>query len=240
MSEKATKKSKTPRWLPLESNPDVLNSFLRRMEVDESVAFHDVFGLDEELLAMIPQPVVAMCLLFPSSTINAIRREQFADKCIANPAEQGIFYLHQLSQFGNACGTIACVHATANAAGVVFDEASPLGAFIEANRGKDPDTIGENLADAVEIHEASEQSASSSGAQTATPSRDDSVEGHFITFVLFEGHLLELDGMMPGPIDHGEASESDFTVKTAEIIKTQFMDLDPGNVNFNITAMSIQ
>lgn len=36
------------RWLPLESNPDVLNDFVGKLGLDVSqYAFHDVFGLDE-------------------------------------------------------------------------------------------------------------------------------------------------------------------------------------------------
>ena len=43
-----------PRWLPLESNPEVLNPFVRRMGLPADWGFADVFGLDpvrERLLA---------------------------------------------------------------------------------------------------------------------------------------------------------------------------------------------
>lgn len=46
------------RWLPLESNPDVLNNFTSALGLDISqYSFHDVFGLDEVRL---PVPVPTM------------------------------------------------------------------------------------------------------------------------------------------------------------------------------------
>ena len=43
------------RWLPLESNPDVLNDFVQKLGFDTSkYAFCDVFGLDEVRLVMQP------------------------------------------------------------------------------------------------------------------------------------------------------------------------------------------
>lgn len=36
------------KWLPLESNPEVMTEFASRIGIDSSqYAFHDVFGLDE-------------------------------------------------------------------------------------------------------------------------------------------------------------------------------------------------
>jgi hypothetical protein len=40
-------------WLPLESNPEVLNPFVHRLGLPPDWGFADVFGLDPELLCMV-------------------------------------------------------------------------------------------------------------------------------------------------------------------------------------------
>lgn len=36
-------------WLPLESNPDVMNEYLHKLGLSKDYAFYDVYGLDEEV-----------------------------------------------------------------------------------------------------------------------------------------------------------------------------------------------
>lgn len=233
--EEEEEEEKGPRWLPMESNPDMLNGFLRRMGVAETHRFHDVFGLDDELLVMIPRPCMAMCLLFPSDKIESPRRKDYAKKCLGD-AKHGCFYLKQHEEFGNACGTIAMVHIVANTGANIADD-SPLKAFINANRGKGATGIGYALCEATAIHEASEDSAEQ-GGQTACPDRDEDLESHFICFVSMAGRLMELDGCMPGPVDHGPVTEEGFVPRVAKLIRDDFMARDPGNLNFNMIAFA--
>ena len=42
-----------------------MNSFLRKMGVPAAWEINDVYGLEPDLLAMLPHPVLALLLLFP-------------------------------------------------------------------------------------------------------------------------------------------------------------------------------
>lgn len=235
-------------WLPLESNPDVLNPFAKRLGLPDSWAFCDVYGLDEELLMMVPQPCAALCLLYPSSKINEVRRPENAAKAPHQPPPPpNLFFVQQCNGIGNACGTIACMHAVANAsiAGqFALAESGALKAFVEGADALGPKERGDQLLQAKGLQELSDATAAS--GETEGAGTDDAQGQHFIAFVPFDGMLFELDGRnfdhssdtaVASPVCHGATSPETFLSDAAKIIREDFMARDPESINFNITAL---
>jgi ubiquitin carboxyl-terminal hydrolase L3 len=107
-------KKKAPRWMPLEANPDVMNKYVQAMGMKGTYQFFDVFGLDPELLAMIPQPVVALLLLFPITENNSAYTDQEDEKIKKDGqvVSKDVYFMKQT--VGNACGTVGILHSLAN------------------------------------------------------------------------------------------------------------------------------
>lgn len=202
-------------WLPLESNPDVLNPFVHRLGLPADWGFCDMFGLDPDLLAMVPQPCAAVCLLFPSEKISKPRREEFAAKAAGQPPVPGdLFFCQQVDGIGNACGTIACMHAVANAAAsgnFALDPECTLAKFIEATKATPaPPDRGQALLEAKELQEMSD--ATAAAGETEGAGTDDAQNQHFIAFVNFNGMVYELDGCnthVPGRHSNPRCCSSD-------------------------------
>jgi ubiquitin carboxyl-terminal hydrolase L3 len=50
-------------WAPLESNPDVVTTFAKKLGLDESLSYIDIYSTEEWALDMIPKPVYAVSTL---------------------------------------------------------------------------------------------------------------------------------------------------------------------------------
>ncbi|CAK7356307.1 unnamed protein product [Dovyalis caffra] len=97
------------RWLPLEANPDVMNQFLWGLGLppDEAECC-DVYGLDEELLQMVPKPSEAERI--QQEDIKTVSTGAF-DHRLNDPSSK-VYFMKQT--VGNACGTIGLLHAVGN------------------------------------------------------------------------------------------------------------------------------
>ncbi|KAH0643017.1 ubiquitin carboxyl-terminal hydrolase isozyme L3-like isoform X1 [Solanum tuberosum] len=220
------------KWLPLEANPDVMNQFLwcRGVPPDE-VECYDVYGLDEELLGMVPKPVLAVLFLYPlTSQSEAERVQQDGETKVQDPTST-IYFMKQT--VGNACGTIGLLHAIGNITSEIkLDEGSFLDKFFKSTACMDPMERASFLESDREIEVA--HSVAATAGDTEVPVN---VDTHFICFTCVDGQLYELDGRKSGPISHGTSTPSSLLQDAAKVIQ-KMMQKNPDSMNFNVIAIS--
>nr|GAT42966.1 predicted protein [Mycena chlorophos] len=232
-----------PRWIPLESNPDVLNQWSRKAGLAHNAAFDDIYGLDEGLLAMVPQPVKAIVLLFPITPQSESKRKQEDEEIDKNgqpSIDPTLLWIKQT--IPNACGTMGLIHAIANS-DVTVSPASPLAKFIDECQGKTPEERAK-LLETTPLFETIHSEAAS-GGQSAVPTNLDT-DLHFTCFVAApaargpgsEGaglRVVELDGRRKGPIDRGECT--DLLQDVAKIVQEIYIKGGPESLQFSMMSL---
>lgn len=210
--------------------------------------FTDVYGFDPDLLAMVPQPVKAVVLLFPISKEYEEKRKA-EDERIAregqHPIDPTIIWIKQTIQ--NACGTMGLLHALLNS-NVTLAPESPLEKFIDQCKDRTPEeraALLETTPLFANIH-----AEAAAGGQTAAPDLSEDVDLHFTCFVRapdpaaraqgvdapeIAHRLVELDGRRSGPIDRGACT--DLLADAAAYIKENYMK-DATSVNFSMLALA--
>ncbi|KAI8508482.1 Ubiquitin carboxyl-terminal hydrolase isozyme L3 [Branchiostoma belcheri] len=208
--------------------------FVKELGMPGSWSYTDVFGLDDDLLAMVPQPCVALLLLFPINDKYEVFRkgEEERIKEAGQNITPKLYYMKQT--IGNACGTIALLHSIANNQEAIKPEKA-LKTFLENTASMDPVERAAYLEKDESIKVAHESSALE--GQTETPSRDDEINLHFVALVHKEGELYELDGRKPFPINWGKTTPDSFLADAAKVCK-EFMNRDPDELHFTIVALA--
>ena len=138
---------------------------------------------------------------------------------------------------GNACGTIGVIHAVANSpAASTLDSTRWLSTFLQQAKGRSPADIAA-LLEANDSIEESHQALASEAVSDVHHASNDNL--HFIALVQHEGLLVELDGRRGGPIVHGEVGEVGLLRAALKVVE-EYMARDPGDIRFNMTALSQQ
>ncbi|XP_056160370.1 ubiquitin carboxyl-terminal hydrolase 3-like isoform X1 [Syzygium oleosum] len=218
------------RWLPLEANPDIMNQFLWGLGLPEDeVECFDVFGLDGELLEMVPKPVLAVLFLYPITSKS--EEERIQQESLTKESSSKVYFMKQT--VGNACGTVGLLHAVGNVTSEIkLLEGSYFDRFFKSTADMDPcqrAVFLENDRDMEVAH-----SVAAAAGDTLAP---DYVDTHFICFTCVDGELFELDGEKSSPISHGPSSPSSLLQDAAKVIQ-EMIQKNPDSLNFNVIALS--
>lgn len=216
----------------LESNPDVINSYLQKLDIPVKWKMVDVLGLDPELLALVPRPTLAVLFVFPWTEkydrLRVVKQNESLLK--GDPQEDTqLFFMKQM--LPNGCGPIALIHIIANVLKTKDLPDSQLKGFIEQVSTMSPEERGNALLKKAAANAHGEVQQSSLDNQRADTST------HFVTFVNKNGTLYELDGVKPFPINHGPTS-SETLLEDAVGVCKQFIEQDPGSKEFAVIAFT--
>lgn len=231
-----------PKWIPLESNPEVFNAWSGKLGLTTKVNdFSDVYGLDPELLEMVPGPSKAIVLLFPITDAGDQKRKE-EDERLAKEDQSHIdptlIYIKQT--ISNACGTIGLLHAILNS-DIVLAPGSPLAQFLDLCKGRTPEERGKLLEETTLFAKAHVDAATS--GQSDVPAPDDlDTNLHFTCFVIAPSpedqktRLIELDGRRAGPIDHGACEQAKLLERVAEIVKQKYISVS-SSITFSMLSL---
>lgn len=103
-------------FIALESNPDLFTRLIHELGVSEDLAFHDVLSLAEpDLLGMIPRPVLALVIVFPTPSDyedRLARENESTPAAWSNGNDADVVWFKQT--INNACGLYGILHAITN------------------------------------------------------------------------------------------------------------------------------
>ncbi|XP_067003998.1 ubiquitin carboxyl-terminal hydrolase isozyme L3 isoform X2 [Anabrus simplex] len=212
-----------------------MNKYLHNLGVPEKWQMVDVYGLDPDLLATVPRPVLAVLLLFPCTDKydehKALQEAEINEK--GQTVSDNVYYLKQAVT--NACGTIALIHSVANNAEQIQLGDGHLKQFLDDSMALTPEERGELLQKAEGIINTHKELALE--GQTEAPESDEPVNFHFVAFVEKDGTLYELDGRKAFPINHGPTARNTLLEDAAKVCQA-YMKRDPDELHFTVVALT--
>ncbi|KAJ6638864.1 Ubiquitin carboxyl-terminal hydrolase [Pseudolycoriella hygida] len=219
-------------WIPLQSNPEILNMYLRKLGVSEDWSAYDVLGLDPELLELVPKPAKALILLFPcSEKYEQYRLAEDAKLKETNPEyPSNLFYMKQT--IPNACGACALIHAISNNEDISLDDGI-LKNYLKEALDRTPEERGKLLEENKSFTDTHEDLASDGPPE----SHAEGENNHYVALIQKDGELYELDGRKSFPVKHGPTTAEQFLEDAAKVCK-EFMARDPDEIRFTVSAIA--
>ena len=210
----------------MESNPEVMNSFFKKIGVKPHITVVDVLGFDEELLQTIRGKVEGILLCYPIQGNTDCRVDE--------DAKRRLYFMRQTIR--NACATMALVHLLANqCTDEDFEPNSSIKQFIKESKQLEPEKKANKFESCEAV--ANAHAGASEEGQTEAPPASSPVEYHFISFIHNNCTIYEMDGRKHGPVNHGPTKNETFLKDAIQVVK-KFVDLSTTNPNFSIQAVT--
>jgi len=218
------------KWIPMESNPIVMNQMLWSIGVDPLWQIIDVCGLERDSLDFIARPVAALILcsqlFYDVQRINDDNHDN---------EDSDIYFMRQT--IGNACGTIALIHAIANNRHQIeLKDNCLVKRFLDSTHSMTAEERGVKLSLDSDMCLAHRMAGESALNQTTIPNDSMPISHHYITLVEINSNIYELDGRLTRPYNRGRTSKQSFVYDAANVCQ-QYIAKDPNNLNFSVLAL---
>lgn len=218
----------TFEWPPLESNPEVFTKYLHDLGMSNKWGIGEVYGFDEDLLAFIPAPVLGVIL-----NVEILKRAE--DKARGSEDTNVEYYMKQSGTLDNACGIIACLHATLNNLDAIDLNADSI---LHSFHSNTKDLSPEERAAFLENDNAfkTQHVAAAGEGQSGMSETQDDVKHHFIAYTInSQKQLVEYDGTKKGPYVVAENCEDVLRGSIAEVQRK----LAEGEISESLSMMTL-
>ncbi|KAI9743281.1 MAG: hypothetical protein M1818_003127 [Claussenomyces sp. TS43310] len=227
-------------WCEIESDPAFFNVMLRDFGIS-GIKVHEIFSLDEEMVAFLPKPIYGLVFLY-----------QFQDDDLGNQeptSPDNIWFANQT--ITNACGTIALLNIILNIPKINLGET--LQCFKDFTQSMSPPlrgyTVGNHdflrkihnsFARRMDTLSADLSMSNSANARTSQPSKvsdeEDQAGYHYIAFVPILGSVWKLNGLERQPTNLG-TFEGDWMEIVRPSIQEQMQQYEGEQIQFNLLSL---
>lgn len=218
-------------WNLIESDPAVFTDLISGFGV-RGLEFEEIWDLSQ-LYDVDPVGVIFLFKYVGS-------KDTHGGNIVTNPPES-LFFAHQVIE--NACATQAIVSILLNIDDTSLPHVSlgeTLSEFKSFTMDFPPDLRGEALSNSKTIREVHNSFARSNPffMDDKDPDADKEDAFHFIAYVPVNGRLYELDGLKPGPIDHGavEKGKTAWVERVTQVLQTRISSYE-SEIRFNLMAV---
>ncbi|VDK46088.1 unnamed protein product [Anisakis simplex] len=215
-------------WCLIESDPGVFTELIRGFGV-VGLQVEELYSLDKEQFTEL-KPVYGLIFLFKWRAGDEPSGELALDN-------SKVYFAQQVIQ--NACATQAIINLLMNAPP---DSGITLGPILEEFKNFtctfDPMNRGLCLSNSDPIREVHNSFARQHlfELDIRVPEKDENY--HFVTYLPVDGHIYELDGLRPAPIDLGVIKEGeDWLDLVRPIINKRIQKFSDGEIHFNLMAV---